>query len=365
MLSIVHVVSSLNLGGAERFVVDLASVQRAAGIDASILSFGGHEDFLVKEAEQRGIPYNICPAKLGRRKLYPALYRSFSTVDVLQIHAPSTLQYLFPLLMLRATPKVIYTRHGEGKSELRWKLMHWVTQRCVDLATFVSKSAHDAFVKRSGWHSHDLRVIENGVYIPQAKKSEKRHPIRFGSVGRMVDIKGQPHLLNAIDQLRFSDAQTSPFELHFFGSGPMEAELREHAARNSNSGSIFFHGSVMNRDKIYESIDVLVVSSESEGLSLVILEAMARGIPVIATAVGGNVELVKPDVNGYLVNYGCAETMTAALGKMIDHPEKINVFGESARQMVIEKYSIEKTHREYLQCYIDLSHSAGELGAHS
>jgi glycosyltransferase involved in cell wall biosynthesis len=86
----------------------------------------------------------------------------------------------------------------------------------------------------------------------------------------------------------------------------------------------------------------------------VILEAMARGIPVIATAVGGNVCLVQPDISGYLVHYGDSASMMDALMRFIDNPEIIVDLGRRAKKLVTDHYSIERTHQAYLKCYHDL-----------
>ncbi len=360
MVSIVHVTTSLNLGGAERFVVDLAAIQREFFIDASIVSLGEHDDILVEEAERNNIPLKIHPSSRGKLRVYAPLYRLFQVADVIQIHSPYALKYVLPVLLLLSSKKIIYTRHGEGLTEVRWKIFHRLVEKIVDLVTFVSVSAHESFKLRHDWAFSKLRVIENGVYVPDVVTREKMYPVRFGSVGRMAEVKGQRYLLAAWDKIAMPESDASPvaqqhvFELHFFGSGPLENQLKEQATGNANAELIFFHGAIIDREKIYSSIDVLVVSSESEGLSLVILEAMARGIPVIATAVGGNVCLVQQDVSGYLVHYGDSDSMLNALMRFIDNPEIISDLGQRARQLVAEHYSIKRTHEAYLKCYHDV-----------
>src|SRR5690606_23459137 len=142
----------------------------------------------------------------------------------------------------------------------------------------------DMFLAKHFWNKEKVCVIENGVYIPESSEIKVREPIRFGSVGRMVQLKGQHFLLRAFKEIDRKLAPLNhPYELHFFGSGPEERSLKAAAEASESNSSIYFHGTVIDREKIYSRIDVLIVSSVTEGLSLVIMEAMARGICVIAT----------------------------------------------------------------------------------
>ncbi len=84
---------------------------------------------------------------------------------------------------------------------------------------------------------------------------------------------------------------------------------------------------------------------------MVIIEAMARGIPVIATAVGGNPTLVKDGVTGILVPYGDIAAMKNAIRQFIDKPELVQLYGEGARKLVSEQYSLVNTHRKFLERY--------------
>ena len=166
-----------------------------------------------------------------------------------------------------------------------------------------------------------------------------------------MELKRQDLLLNAVKTLRSSKRNKTNFVLHFFGSGPLENELKE-AASELQPGSIEFHGEVSDVDAIYDSIDVLVVSSESEGLSMVIIEAMARGVPAIATDVGGNSTLVIDNETGILVPFGRASDISKAMERLIDSPDLIKSFGIKAKQLIESGYSIEKTCKKYMECYV-------------
>jgi glycosyltransferase involved in cell wall biosynthesis len=170
----------------------------------------------------------------------------------------------------------------------------------------------------------------------------------------MVELKGQRYLIEAVPILKkiLGDESDEEFELHFFGSGPSEGQLVDQA-RGLPKNCATFHGQQSDLERVYGSIDVLVVTSESEGLSMVIIEAMARGIPTIATQVGGNPSLVLPDRTGILVPYADPQALAEAMHRFLQERHLLASFGEAARQLVSESFSIEKTYQSYFELYKD------------
>ena len=107
----------------------------------------------------------------------------------------------------------------------------------------------------------------------------------------------------------------------------------------------------MDRNVIYDSIDVLAVASRMEGLSLVIMEAMARAIPVVATDVGGNSRLVSSERTGLLAPYADSGAMAAALRRLVTDPALASRLGAAGRRHVETEYSLESAQRKLLELY--------------
>lgn len=350
-MSVLHILPSLQLGGAERVTLELADLQRREGLDAQILSLGSAEDFLVQQVNASGIPLHVLSAKMSRLQRYRKAYQLARQFQVLHIHSPRGLRYLLPVLFFLKHKTMIYTRHGmDPLNSAKWKVIHRIARRCVDQVTFVNHQGRDVFMSNHHWPSDRLRVITNGVYIPEVVDKQTSSIIRFGSVGRMVKLKGQAILLEAVALLHQRKGREHPFVLKFFGTGPMEPALKEQSA-SMTQGLVEFHGEVTDQNAIYAGLDVLVVASESEGLSMVIIEAMARGIPVVATDVGGNPTLVKPDLTGILVAYGDARALADAMEALLTNRELIAELGGKAQQMIANDFSLQKTHEAYLTCY--------------
>jgi glycosyltransferase involved in cell wall biosynthesis len=351
--SVLHILSSLNIGGAERFVIDLAIEQRQSlKLDSAILSFGEKDDVLVAECIKNNIPVHF--VKGSRLDKIQTFKRVISGFDVLHFHSPFTLLFTCYSPILCRRKKVIYTRHGaEPFNQFKWRVMHKITHSIVDQITFVSKEGQAVFGQVHGWESKPQSVVDNGILIP---KEHHRQPIeqqnlkiKLGSVARMVPLKNQICLLRAISLM--PESLANKFEVHFFGNGPCEELLKSAAAENQLIDNTHFHGMLVDRENIYKYIDVMVVTSEMEGLSIAILEAMARRIPVLATKVGGNPKLVQSNVTGQLFNYNDDKELSRLLTDIAENPQLIEKWGNEAYQLVEQDYSLETVAQKYMKLY--------------
>src|SRR5262249_47460996 len=133
---------------------------------------------------------------------------------------------------------------------------------------------------------------------------------------------------------------SQPRELHFYGDGPDRALLQAQADACGGSSLIVFHGTLLDRSLIYHGLDILVVASRMEGLSLAIMEAMAHQIAIVATDVGGNSRLIHNDCTGLLIPYGDPERLAAALDKLLETPGLRRRLGEAALAFVSENFSL-------------------------
>src|SRR5262249_29718400 len=246
-----------------------------------------------------------------------AIARTLNAVkpSALHIHSPWCLPRLAPLLPF-FQGRVVYTRHGaHAYDSIAWKLLHRWIHLYTDQLTFVSQQAQQVHLQAYGAQSVPHAVLEFGVDIPPRCTRAPQWParVRIGCVGRLVELKGQAILIEAMGRLGAS----VPCELHLFGDGPDRAQLQA-LARQVDGDNIYFNGTVLDREAIYRDLDILVVASRMEGLSLAIMEAMAREIAVLATDVGGNSRLVVDGTTGLLVSYGDTAALARALDRMLD-----------------------------------------------
>lgn len=348
---VAHVVSSLDVGGAERLVVDLAHAQLREGLGVTILDLGRDDRPLGETARELGIEV----VRVGRRRsrlgrLITLARRLVARpAQALHIHNPGALRAVLPLLPFVGGP-VLYTRHGPSPyAAERWKALHRVARSFVHRVTFVTEDVRLAFrnVHGSDWPD---AVIRNGVPVAHEPPIRTRGTrLRLGSVGRLVELKRQHLLLDAVAQLP-PDLRTR-VEIHLFGDGPDRASLAEHARSELGGVPVVFHGTVIERETIYAHVDVLVVSSRMEGLSMAVLEAMARAVPVIATDVGGNRELVHDERTGLLVPSNDVTALRMAITRMLRDPTLPARLGRASHELVARRYSIAEVATRYQELY--------------
>lgn len=352
-IKVVHVLSSLKVGGAERFVLDLSEVQRSQGCSVEIFSCDASgEAPLLEEAGSNG----DCWRSSGNRWTdYASVCRSFSgyATKAFHVHSPAAIRFFLPLLVfLRLLGvNIVYTRHGIAPlASLKWRLIHCLARPCVNWVTFVSQVGLDTFYQYHHWRKSIHKLVSNGVLVPKAiSKTGSPGKVRLGSVGRMVKLKGQSHLIEAVSSLPEQDR--AKIELHFFGDGSELQSLQALSEQKVAPAQALFHGMELDRDKVYGEIDILVVCSEQEGLSLAIMEAMARGIPVIATNVGDSPKLVIDDCSGFLYEYADIEKLASLLRSLSNDQSMRELLGEGALAHITENYSLELTNESYQGCY--------------
>ncbi len=355
-VSVVHMVSSLEVGGAERFAIDLSVRQQSLGCDAKILSFGHLEEPLVEAAQVAGVGVATASPSLGALFSQLRAYKKNTEGPIVfHIHSPAIVRRLtlfIPALSIMGV-RFIYTRHGCRRFDsFSWRLIHFIARPFVHAITFVSVEGLEMYKRIQGEDSKKLHWIQNGVTIKEDDyKAKESANVRFAMVGRMVELKAQIHLLQAVQKL--IEKSVTNIEVHLFGDGPEREKLEKFVKENNLFEYVTFHGMVMDRSLMIERMDVLVMCSETEGLSLAIMEAMANGAPVISTDVGDSAKLVLPGNTGELYDYGDLTRLEEYLKAYIDDPAKIVEHGENAKHHIRENYSLDKTNEQYMALYLE------------
>ncbi len=171
--------------------------------------------------------------------------------------------------------------------------------------------------------SREIVVIANGVdcnlFYPSVFRDKALNVL---CVGRLIERKGQSHLLRAFARLQ-ARIESKPLQLTLAGAGDSEARLKHLAAELGIADKVRFLGFVPREQmpEVYRQADIFVLPSESEGMSIALLEAMASGLPVIVTDTGGTDELINSTENGLIVTWGDVEALATALAQMVSDAE--------------------------------------------
>jgi glycosyltransferase involved in cell wall biosynthesis len=173
----------------------------------------------------------------------------------------------------------------------------------------------------------------------------------IGIVARLSEEKGHIYLIKAMQQVI---AQIAPAQLLIVGEGRMKDKLVSLVKNMGIEKSIFFLPSVMDTAEILPALDLFVLPSTKEGLGLALMEAMACGLCVIGSAVGGIKSLIQDSYNGLLVELADVQGLSDAILELLRNPDKAKSLGNNARAFIEQNFSQEKmvleTQEVYREC---------------
>lgn len=362
---IVHIVHRFDTGGMENGMVNLFNVLPPDRFRHTVVALTDYSDFrrritaqpvefhALHRAPGHGFGWTLRLWKL-LRSLKPDLVH---TRNLAALEA----QFVAAAAGIRAT---VHGEHGRDVFDLygqNWKynLLRRAAQPFVSNYIAVSRDLETWLRLAIRVPPRKLHHIYNGV------DSEKFHPregarpafahpdsIVFGSVGRMAAVKDYPTLTRAFIQLvRQQPERAARARLVIVGEGPARKTCLDLLQAAGLAHLAWLPGARDDIADIMQVLDVFVLPSKNEGISNTILEALASGLPVIATAVGGNLELVEAGVNGMLVQPGDVGGMAQALLAYLDAPARIAEQGASARQQAQQRFSIPVMAEAYAAVY--------------
>ncbi len=180
--------------------------------------------------------------------------------------------------------------------------------------------------------------VDSGALTPAPPRPDT--PLRLLTVGRLEPIKGYPLLLDALARLK---REGVPFSLEMVGSGRMDADLRTRVDALDLADRVTFTGPVGQEDmpRVYDRADAMIVSSFMEGVPVVLMEAMAKELVVIATAVGGVPELVDHGVSGLIVPPGSVEALADAIRSLANDLPRLGSMRRAAREKILRGFTVE------------------------
>lgn len=237
-----------------------------------------------------------------------------------------------------------------------------LTRRLPDRVICVSNSVRDVVMRKEGVSGDRIEVIHNG--IPEVQTSSSRESARkrlgiaqeqlvIGMVANLNrEVKGGAYFVEAIPKV-LNEIPAATFLV--IGLNPGE-ELRRRAEELGVSRHLLFTGYRADVDELYPAMDLSVLTSLSEGLSITILESMQAGIPVVATNVGGNPELVCNGDTGFLVEPKNVSEFASKVITLLKDTELRKQFGFNAQHRVHEHFRISRTAEAYMNTYDSLSY---------
>lgn len=362
---IVHVVETLERGGLERMVVDLAGAQRAAGRRPQVICLY-RPGLLAGELPALDIPLHDCGKRNGAdlralRRLRNVLRAAPGAV----LHTHNANAHYHAVLAATGVPlgRIVNTRHGMGASQTRGRL-EWLYRRAMprtDVVAAVCEAARALFAAHGVKPRGALLAVPNGIRV---ERFESATPARraalcatlelpegtrlVGTVGRLNPVKDQSTLLRAFSRVHGGMADTA---LVLVGDGALREALEAEAVALGIADAVRFLGDRGDVDVLLPGFDVFVLSSRSEGYSMALLEACAAGLPIIATDVGGNREIVRDGVNGRVVAAGSEVVLAEAIASLLRDGDAAAAMGQAGRDWALREASVAAMMQRYDALY--------------
>ena len=352
-MKIMQIVPELRSGGVERGTIDLAKYLKQKGYASVVVSAGGP---LVGELTAAGVTHYALP--VHKKSLF-SIIRSVKAlskivriegIDV--IHARSRVPALIAFFVSRKTHiPFVTTCHGFYSRHFLSRLMGW--GKIVIVAShIIGKRMRDDF----GVPHSKIRLIARGVNLQEFQfrslSEGKKNQIVIGLVGRITPIKGHPLFLKAMARV----TRVFPnIKIQIVGDAPKpqyKEELLMLTRRLGLTHSVEFLGTRYDIPQLLSNMDVLVVPSVGEeAFGRVAIEAGACGVPVVATRIGGLIDIIENESNGLLVPPDDPRVLADAITRLIKEPELARSLAASMRKKVEKEYSLDLMFEKTLQVY--------------
>lgn len=359
---LLYVVTLAEVGGAQSYVRDLLAVARDE-YDVTVAAYG--EGPLRTAADELGVSF--VPLRHVRRALSPIhdplglleLRRLFSSLrpDVVHLNS-SKAGVLGRIAAAHArVPVRIFTAHGwafKATSGLAASMYLWADRAVRPLTTMVVCVSE---TERRAGLAAGVCVAQRTVVIPNAvevgplpvRQSSRTGPVEIVSVGRLADPKDFSTLIKAMARLSPGSAH-----LRVLGDGPLRGSIEDEIRQSGLSEVVELVGEVDDVGPYLLDADIFVLSSRSEGMPLSVLEAMASGLPVVASHVGGLAEVVVEEETGFLTTPREPGEIADRLARLIADPELRARLGEAGWRRAGERFSLARWRSEHLSLYRSL-----------
>lgn len=347
---VLHVIPQFSVGGREKVVHSLIKGLDGDFFECSLVS-------LKDSAPPAGFftSENLRLTSLGKRNQGVDLFlilrlRKFISENkfhIVHVHNPGTLIYGSIAAKLAGVKVIVNTEHGYSSSISRKKkLAESLLRNCISTTIAVCDALKRYLCLTHSVKEEKVVVICNGIdanryFTPDVnlelrKEMGKENKIVIGAIGRLDPIKGHKVLLEAFSEcLR----QNRSIKLVVVGDGPLRRPLENVANSLNIHEHVLFMGNRSEIPQILSLIDIFVLPSLNEGLSITLLEAMAAGKAIIATNVGGNPEVIDDTENGILVKPESSSALARAMLDLAKDNERRVLLGRAAREKVVKCFS--------------------------
>jgi len=362
-MNILHITNHLDTGGITSYVLTLSRGLKQRGHNIYIASSGGE---LLTKFEEVGIIYIPIPIKT-KKEISPKIIASLcklsrlikdNKIDIIHAHSRTT-QVLACLLHRLTGATYIFTCHGFFKRRILRRIFPCWPEKVIA----ISEQVREHLVRDFNLEDNRIAVVHNGIDVDNFRTVDSQQLITnktklglgpgpvIGIIARLSEVKGHRYLIQAMQLVLGQSPQAS---LLIIGEGKTLKSLTDLASSLGISKSVFFIPQASDTQAALSAMDIFVMPSLQEGLGLALMEAMASGLAVIGSNVGGIKTLIQDGYNGLLVEPADAQGLARAISILLSDRLKRLDLGAHAQDFMRKNFSLSKmvmeTEKEYLLC---------------
>jgi glycosyltransferase involved in cell wall biosynthesis len=364
-IRVLHILTDLSAGGAQMLVKNLMFSYDRNRFDLAICSlFPKGETIIEQQLEGVGNIFYL-DKKLGPDpKILFRLYRLLKQFrpHVVHTHLYISRYALIPSLICKI-PVKMHTFHNPAEKEVEkigkiisWIAFNWLNIQPIALSPAISNSVGNLYKRQN------VPYIYNGIPTKDYIRNDDvrkmvRHSLNLSddilgliTVGRFSPQKNHALMIEAFSKVH---AQNKNSMLIMVGDGDLKPKIESMVRANNLSDYVQFLGLRKDIPELLAAADIFVLSSDWEGMPLVIIEAMAAGKPVVATAVGGVPDMITDQASGFLVKPNDAEAMAQIILKLANDKALASKIGEVGRKIAQDRFDVSMAAREYEKKYLE------------
>lgn len=370
---IAHIIYTLGTGGLENGLVNIINRCPPSRYRHAIICLSHSEDF-----SRRLTAPDVEIIELHKKPghdpaMYWRLWKHLRRIKPAVVHTRNLAALETQVLgVLMPGWKRVHGEHGRDMHDLdgsnrKYQLLRRGLNPLIHHFIAVSQDLSHWLIESVNIPQSKVSQIYNGVdtgrFTRQTSEADCLPPgfvpadgaVVLGTVGRLVAVKNQQLLLHAIHSLISARPELrATLRLVMVGDGPERSALNAQADALGISDLIWFAGDRDNVPELLRCMDIFILPSLGEGISNTLLEAMATGLPAIASAVGGNPELVQEQVTGLLFPSENAQALATAIAELADDPARRQRMGQAAADHIRQHFNWERTVENYLSVYDSL-----------
>ncbi len=367
--NILFVMPYMVAGGAERVTLNIADCLNRKEFSLNLLTsnlavHSWHKKFAEK-FDNIIVPYRwMVVESIFKKYLYKMI--KVLNIDVIFVSNSSLMYKYLPEIRSKFPGvKIIDLMHAQqsfGALEKNdWAAPYIDRRICISqlLRDFIVQRAKDYETPE---YEGKVKVIYNGIVIPELANRNFKSQHHISNEVQVVSFIGRfsgekdPLLFVAVAQEFAKQFPQQKIKFVMAGDGPMTQEVKRKIAESAMAEHFILPGVIEEPAELLADSDLLLVVSKSEGIPLVILEAMAMNVPVISTRVGAIHEVVENNVNGILIDRDqhCVSNFVTQMNRLLNSPETVQQFVQKARKQVLLNYSLESMHRQYQKLFKEI-----------